>query len=87
MTKLMCVSAQYCEAHLPLLFKILETSRDPIVRSNIVIGLGDIALSFSNMIDEVSFDRGFTQDAGGLSNDIILFLTPTEQRQVISRFG
>jgi condensin complex subunit 1 len=56
MTKLMCVSAQYCEAHLPLLFKILETSRDPVVRSNIVIALGDIALCFSNMIDEVGPD-------------------------------
>jgi condensin complex subunit 1 len=36
------------------LFKILETSKDPIVRSNIVIALGDIALCFINMIDEVS---------------------------------
>lgn len=54
MSKLMCVSAQYCEEHLPLLFKIMETSKDAVVRSNIVIALGDIAVCFSNMIDEVS---------------------------------
>ncbi len=54
LTKLMCVSAQFCEAHLPLLFKILETSKDPIVRSNIVIALGDIAVSFGSIIDENS---------------------------------
>ena len=50
----MCVSAQFCEQHLVLLFKILETSRDPVVRSNIVIALGDIAVCFGSMIDDVS---------------------------------
>lgn len=50
----MCVSAQFCEAHLLLLFKILETSRDPVVRSNIVIALGDIAVCFGSLIDDVS---------------------------------
>lgn len=43
-----------CEQHLPLLFKILETSKDPVVRSNIVIALGDIAVCFGNLIDDVS---------------------------------
>ncbi|WVQ81007.1 hypothetical protein IAT38_003114 [Cryptococcus sp. DSM 104549] len=54
LTKLMCVSAQFCESYLPLLFKILETSRDPVVRSNIVIALGDIAVSFGSIIDDNS---------------------------------
>ncbi|KAL7418983.1 condensin complex non-SMC subunit Cnd1 [Cryptotrichosporon argae] len=54
LTKLMCVSAQFCEAHLLLLFKILETSRDPVVRSNIVIALGDIAVCWGSMIDDNS---------------------------------
>ncbi|WVR03312.1 hypothetical protein IAU60_000303 [Kwoniella sp. DSM 27419] len=54
LTKLMCVSAQFCESHLLLLFKILETSKDPIVRSNIVIALGDIAVCFGSMIDDNS---------------------------------
>jgi condensin complex subunit 1 len=50
----MCVSGQYCEGHLLLLLKILETSKDPSIRSNIVIALGDIAVSFGNLIDDVS---------------------------------
>lgn len=81
MTKLMCVSAQFCEAHLPLLFKILETSKDPIVRSNIVIALGDIALCFSNMIDEVSratFYATFLKYGTDVASS-------TEQRPLISR--
>lgn len=54
LTKLMCVSGQYCEGHLLLLLKLLETSKDPSIRSNIVIALGDIAVSFGNLIDDVS---------------------------------
>lgn len=54
LTKLMCVSSKFCERHLPLLFKISETAKDPVIRSNIVIALGDIAVCFSNMIDENS---------------------------------
>lgn len=52
LSKLMCVSGQFCESQLPLLFRISETATDPAIRSNIVIALGDIAVSFSNMIDE-----------------------------------
>ncbi|KAG2116173.1 non-SMC mitotic condensation complex subunit 1-domain-containing protein [Suillus clintonianus] len=40
--------------HHLLLFKILETSRDPNIRSNIIIALGDVTVSFSNIIDENS---------------------------------
>ena len=36
------------------MFKILETSKDPHIRSNIVIALGDVAVSFSTIIDENS---------------------------------
>ncbi|CDZ96307.1 mitotic chromosome condensation-related protein [Phaffia rhodozyma] len=54
LSKLMCVSSQFCETQLPLLFRVFETTSDPIIRSNIVIALGDIAVCFSNMIDENS---------------------------------
>jgi condensin complex subunit 1 len=50
----MCVSSEFCEAHLLLLFKILETSRDAVVRSNIVIALGDIAVCWGSLIDDNS---------------------------------
>ncbi|KAG6844081.1 hypothetical protein H0H87_009907 [Tephrocybe sp. NHM501043] len=53
-SKFLCVSSQFCDTHHRLLFKILETSRDADIRSNIVIALGDVAVSFSNIIDENS---------------------------------
>ena len=52
MAKLMCVSSEYCEQNLPLLITILERSRDPITRSNVVIALGDMAVCFNHLIDE-----------------------------------
>ncbi|BCS23268.1 condensin subunit YCS4 [Aspergillus puulaauensis] len=52
MAKLMCVSAEYCEKNLPLLITIMERSEDPIVRSNTVIALGDMAVCFNHLIDE-----------------------------------
>lgn len=52
MAKLMCVSSEYCEKNLPLLITILERSKDPITRSNVVIALGDMAVCFNNLIDE-----------------------------------
>lgn len=53
-SKLLCVSSQFCDQHHRLLFKVLETSNDPNIRSNIVIALGDVAVSFSNIFDENS---------------------------------
>ncbi|KAI5293659.1 Condensin complex subunit [Ascosphaera acerosa] len=52
MAKLMCVSAQFCEKNLPLLITIMERSDNPIVRSNAVIALGDMAVCFNHLIDE-----------------------------------
>ncbi|KAI8335552.1 non-SMC mitotic condensation complex subunit 1-domain-containing protein [Chlamydoabsidia padenii] len=50
--KFMCVSSDYCERHLPLLLTILEKSKDPTIRSNIVIALGDMAVCFNTLIDD-----------------------------------
>ncbi|KAK7757544.1 condensin complex non-SMC subunit Cnd1 [Diatrype stigma] len=52
LAKLMCVSSEYCEAHLPLLITIMERSPDAAVRSNVVIALGDMAVCFNHLIDE-----------------------------------
>ncbi|CAG9973319.1 unnamed protein product [Clonostachys byssicola] len=52
LAKLMCVSSEYCEMNLPLLITIMERSPDAIVRSNAVIALGDMAVSFNHLIDE-----------------------------------
>ena len=53
-SKFLCVSSAFCDQHHRLLFKILETSRDANIRSNIVIALGDVAVSFNTIIDENS---------------------------------
>lgn len=50
----MCVSKEFCEAHLGLLFNLLEKSKDAVVRGNIVIALGDLAVCFGSLIDDVS---------------------------------
>jgi condensin complex subunit 1 len=50
--KFMCISSRFCETHLPLYLSLTEKSSDPIVRSNLVLGLGDIAVCFTNIIDE-----------------------------------
>ncbi|KAI5950547.1 cnd1 [Candida margitis] len=52
LAKLMCVSSIYCEENLPLLLKVMESSKDPVVRCNCVLGLGDLAVSFNRLIDE-----------------------------------
>ncbi|GBC07485.1 hypothetical protein RclHR1_00750019 [Rhizophagus clarus] len=52
LTKLMCVSSEFCENNLALLLKILERSNEPIIRSNIIIALGDMAMCFATMINE-----------------------------------
>ena len=67
LSKFMCVSSKFCEEHLLLLFKILETTKDATIRCNIVIALGDIAVCFSNLIDENS-DKLYA----GLSDDEIV---------------
>ncbi|CAG8435255.1 1824_t:CDS:10 [Scutellospora calospora] len=52
LAKLMCVSSEFCENNLPLLFTILERSTEPTIRSNIIIALGDMTVCFNNIIDE-----------------------------------
>lgn len=47
----MCISAEFCEHNLQLLFTILEKSHEPAIRSNIIIALGDMAVCFNNLID------------------------------------
>ncbi|KAI8826762.1 non-SMC mitotic condensation complex subunit 1-domain-containing protein [Fimicolochytrium jonesii] len=50
--KFMCISPDFCDAHLQLLFTILEKSEDAIIRSNAIIGLGDMTVCFNSLIDQ-----------------------------------
>lgn len=52
LVKLMCISSRYCEQNLPLLITIMEKSPDPVIRCNCVLGLGDMAVCFNNLVDE-----------------------------------
>eukprot|EP01114_Cavostelium_apophysatum_P020600 TRINITY_DN6951_c0_g1_i3.p1 TRINITY_DN6951_c0_g1~~TRINITY_DN6951_c0_g1_i3.p1 ORF type:complete len:563 (+),score=200.65 TRINITY_DN6951_c0_g1_i3:667-2355(+) len=51
LSKFMCVSSDFCDKHLQLLFTILQTAPEPAVRSNVVISLGDLAFRFPNLIE------------------------------------
>lgn len=52
LAKLMCVSSDYCEKNLELLLTMMDRSKDPVVRSNLVIALADMAVCFNHLIDE-----------------------------------
>eukprot|EP01116_Phalansterium_solitarium_P025583 TRINITY_DN985_c0_g1_i5.p1 TRINITY_DN985_c0_g1~~TRINITY_DN985_c0_g1_i5.p1 ORF type:complete len:1640 (+),score=672.83 TRINITY_DN985_c0_g1_i5:197-5116(+) len=49
--KFMCVSPDFCERHLQLLFTLFKRSPEPAIRSNIVIVIGDLAVRFPTLIE------------------------------------
>ena len=77
LSKMMCVSVKFCESNLLLLLRMLETSRDPNIRSNIVIALGDIAVCFSTLIDENSdrLYKGLSDSDLIVKKDSLMVLT------------
>ncbi|KAJ3056052.1 Condensin complex subunit [Rhizophlyctis rosea] len=73
--KLMCVSSEFCEAHLQLLFTILEKSQSPVIRSNTIIGLGDMTVSFNSLIDQnisYLYNRLGDEDLGVKKNTLMV---------------
>ena len=77
LAKLMCVSSEYCEKHLPLLITILERSTDPVTRSNVVIALGDMAVCFNHLIDENTdfLYRRLNDEDGSVKRTCLMTLT------------
>jgi condensin complex subunit 1 len=77
LSKMMCVSMKFCESNLLLLLRMLETSRDPNIRSNIAIALGDIAVCFSTLIDENSdrLYKGLSDSDLIVKKDSLMVLT------------
>ena len=76
-SKFLCVSSSFCDKHHRLLFKVLETSKDPGIRSNIVIALGDIAVSFSRIIDESNDElyKGLADEDMVVKKNTLMVLT------------
>ncbi|KAI9500685.1 non-SMC mitotic condensation complex subunit 1-domain-containing protein [Coemansia spiralis] len=52
LAKFMCVSSAFCEENLPLLLTLIQRAKSPVIRANISIALGDIAVCFNNLIGE-----------------------------------
>ncbi|KAJ1821656.1 condensin complex non-SMC subunit Cnd1, partial [Coemansia sp. RSA 2598] len=52
LAKFMCISSTFCEQNLPLLLTLLQRAKSPVIRANISIALGDIAVCFNNLIGE-----------------------------------
>lgn len=77
LAKLMCVSSEYCETNLPLLITILERSKDPITRSNVVVALGDMAVCFNHLIDENTdfLYRRLNDEDGSVKRTCLMTLT------------
>ncbi|XP_045151938.1 condensin complex subunit 1 [Echinops telfairi] len=49
--KFCMVSATFCDSQLRLLFTLLEKSSLPVVRSNLMVAAGDLAIRFPNLVD------------------------------------
>ncbi|KAK1200158.1 CND1 protein, partial [Pygoscelis papua] len=49
--KVCMISSEFCDAHLRLLFTMMEKSTLPGVRSNLVIAAGDLAIRFPNLVE------------------------------------
>jgi condensin complex subunit 1 len=51
LSRFMAVSGKFCEPHLTPFLTLLETSPDSVVRSNLTVAFGDLALSFNRLVD------------------------------------
>ncbi|XP_006862724.1 PREDICTED: condensin complex subunit 1 [Chrysochloris asiatica] len=49
--KFCMISATFCDSQLRLLFTMLEKSSLPVVRSNLMVVTGDLAIRFPNLVD------------------------------------
>lgn len=77
LAKLLCISSEFCDAYLGVLLHLLRTSPDPVVRSNVVIGLGDVAVCFGMLVDENSerLYAGLGDSDLGVKKNTLMVLT------------
>lgn len=89
LSKFMCVSPQFCDDHLELLFTIMAQSPDPIVKGNLIIALGDIAVSWSTIMDAKSDElyRGLLDKDLTVRKHTFMVLTHLILNQMIKTKG
>ncbi|KAF5368830.1 hypothetical protein D9758_003038 [Tetrapyrgos nigripes] len=77
LSKFLCVSSKFCEQHHWLLYEVFKASKSANIRSNISIALGDVAVSFSTIIDENSHElyKGLTDSDPGVKKNTLMVLT------------
>lgn len=51
LAKYMMVSAKYCNDHLRLLFTILEKTKNPDIKINLIVAISDLCIRFPNQLD------------------------------------
>lgn len=49
--KFMCVSGEFCRNNLDLLFKLMNSNSDSVIKNNIIISLGDLMHRYPNIIE------------------------------------
>ena len=52
LAKFMTVSERFCEENLGVLLALMKSSEDACTRGNLAIAVGDLAVSFSNLLDQ-----------------------------------
>lgn len=75
LSKFMCVSSDFCESHLQLLFTVLSKASNPRIRGMIAISLGDLAFRFPNLIEPYThhlYARLRDNDAGVRKNTLMV---------------
>ena len=77
LSKFLCVSSQYCDKWHRMLFNLLKTSKDPNIRSNIAIALGDVAVCFSSIFDDNSNElyKGLSDTVLVVKKNTLMVLT------------
>jgi len=55
LSKLMCISEDFCKRHIDLLISLLGNQRiDPVIKNNVLITLGDLLHRYPNTIEPFS---------------------------------
>ena len=65
----------FCDRHLQLLFTVLQAAKDPRVRANVIIALGDMTFRFPNNVEPWSkhmYKRLRDSEAGVRKNTLMV---------------